>query len=76
MDIFSHPSLQLATIMATIIYSLIGVVVMLLGVTLFDKMFNLDLHKELVEDQNLAFGVLLGGLAIGISVIIAAAIIG
>lgn len=76
MDIFSHPSLQLATIIATIVYALIGVIIMLLSVMVFDKMFNLDLRKELVEDENLAFGVLLGCLAVGISIIIAASIVG
>jgi putative membrane protein len=63
-------------IIATIFYSGMGVFLMVTSLVLIDKLFKLDLHKELVEDQNVAFGVLFAGMSIAVSIIIAAAIIG
>ncbi len=63
-------------ILATIFYSFLGIILMISALLFFDKAFKLNLHKELVQDQNVAFGVLLAGIAIAISIIIGAAIIG
>ena len=76
MDLFSDPALNPAVILATIIYAVIGVVIMLICVVLFDKIFDLDLHKELVEDQNTAFGILLGGVSIALAIVIGSSIVG
>jgi putative membrane protein len=69
-----HPDLTFGPLFATIIYASTGVLLMIIFVVLFDKLFKLNLHQELVKDQNVAFGVLLAGVSIGISIIIAAAI--
>jgi len=76
MDFLAHPSFQVSTILATLFYALMGIVIMVISVIVFDKLFKLDLHKELVEDENMAFGILLAGVAIGIALIISASIIG
>lgn len=76
MDIFADPSFQISTIIATIFYAVIGILIMIMFVVVFDKMFNLDLHKELIEDENVAFGILLAGVAIAIAIIVAASITG
>lgn len=60
---------------STILYAALGIIILMLSVILFDKVFKLNLHKELVEDQNIAFGILLGGVSIAIAIIIASAII-
>ena len=67
--------LSLHTIGATLLYAVMGMLLMLIFMAVFDKLFKLNLHKELVEDQNQAFGTLLGGVAIGIAIIIAASIV-
>lgn len=60
------------TIIATILYGLIGVALCIVGYFLFDKLAGLNLKRELVEDQNIAIGVMLAGAFIGIAIVIAA----
>lgn len=69
-----HPDLQLSVIITSILYAVIGMTLMLSFIAIFDKVFKMNLHHELVEDQNVAFGILIAGVAVGISIIIAAAI--
>lgn len=57
-------------------YTVIGVIIMLACVFLSNYVFKLDLRKELLEDHNVAFGVMLGGLFIAIAIIVAASILG
>jgi uncharacterized membrane protein YjfL (UPF0719 family) len=76
MDIFSDPSFQLDVIAATIFYAVVGIVLMVVSIIVFDKMFKLDLRKELVEEHNTAFGILFAGVAVAMSIIVAASILG
>lgn len=57
-------------------YAVIGVLVMLGCVLLCNYVFKLDLRKELVHDQNVAFGIMLAGLFVAVSIIVAASITG
>jgi len=57
-------------------YSVVGVIIMLLCVLLSNFAFKLNLRKELLEDQNTAFGVMLAGLFVAIAIIVAASIVG
>ena len=59
----------------SVFYAIVGILILIITVISFDKIFKLNLHKELVEDQNVAFGVLFAGLSIAIAIIVAAAII-
>jgi putative membrane protein len=59
----------------SVFYAIIGILILITTVLSFDRMFKLDLKKELVEDQNVAFGLLVGGLSIAIAIIIAAAML-
>lgn len=61
---------------ATLAYALLGIFIMLLAITLVNKMFNLDVQRELVKENNTAFGVLFGCMTIAISIIIASTIVG
>lgn len=65
-----HPEL----ILSTIVYSLLGLFLMVLSVYVVDQIFKLNLRKELFKDQNTAFGIVLAGLFIAIAIIVAAAI--
>lgn len=60
------------TIIATILYGLIGVALCIVGYFVFDKLAGLNLKRELVEDQNIAIGIMLAGAFIGIAIVIAA----
>ena len=57
-------------------YTFIGVVIMVGCVLFCNYVFKLDLHKELTVDHNTAFGIMLAGLFIAVSIIVAASIIG
>lgn len=63
-------------IVAAVIYSAIGLVVLTVAIVLMSKLMPLPFWKEIEEDQNTALGVMVGSIVIGISIIIAAAIHG
>lgn len=47
---------------------------MVIFIVIIDQIFKLNLKKELFEDQNTAFGIVLAGIAIAVAIIIASAI--
>lgn len=59
---------------STILYSVLGIVLLLLTLVVANKLFHLNLHRELVDEHNTAFGVMIAGLAIAIGLIIAGTI--
>lgn len=67
--------LQLQYIVAALVYSAVGVAVFFISFLLLDLLTpKVSVWRELVEKQNLAFGVFLAGAALGIAIIIASAI--
>jgi uncharacterized membrane protein YjfL (UPF0719 family) len=58
----------------SLVYSLIGVAVFALAFMLMERIAPFSLRKELAEDDNVAVGVVLGSMMIGLSIIIASAI--
>ena len=53
--------LSLWAIVSTVLYGLIGILLFILGYLALDRFVRLDLRRELVEDQNVALGVMLAG---------------
>lgn len=64
----------LSHMLASIVYALIGVAIFAVAFVLIEKIAPFSLRKELAEDDNVAVGILLGAVVIGLSIIIAAAI--
>lgn len=60
----------------SILYALLGVLVFWLSFLALDKLTPYKLWDEIVEKQNLALGVVVAAMALGISIIVAAAIHG
>ena len=60
----------------SILYARIGVVVFWLAFVVIDKITPYDLWQELVEKQNVALGIVVGAMCLGISIIVAAAVHG
>ena len=58
------------------IFAACGIVIAILGYKLFDLFTPGDLHKEIVEKQNVAAAIVAGAIVLGICIIIAAAMIG
>ena len=60
----------------SILYSLLGTVVLLVFFYLIEKVMPFSMRKEIAEDHNTALGIILGAFIIGLSMIISAAIRG
>ncbi len=60
----------------SIVFALIGVVIFWLCFVIIDKITPYNLWEELVEKQNMALGVVVAAMCLGISIIVAAAIHG
>lgn len=60
-----------------LVFSGIGLVILAFGFILFDAMTpKVSIWKELVEKQNVAMGIFVGSLMIGIALIVSSAIHG
>ncbi len=66
--------LNIWDLLSTATYGLLGIALSVLGYLVFDLITPFSLGKELVEDKNVAVGIVVAGIIIGISIIIAAAV--
>ncbi len=60
----------------SIVYALIGVIVFWVSFVVIDKLTPYKLWEEIVEKQNRALALVVAAMALGISIIVAAAIHG
>jgi len=60
----------------SILYALIGVTVFWVSFIAIDKLTPYKLWEEIVEKQNMALAIVVGALALGVSIIVAAAVHG
>ena len=63
-----------AAFFGSILFALIGVAVFWICFIIIDKSTPVDMWNEIVEKQNLALGVVVAAMCLGISLIVAAAI--
>jgi uncharacterized membrane protein YjfL (UPF0719 family) len=68
------PWLNAASILGSILYALLGVIVFWLSFLIIDKLTPYHLWNEIVEKHNVALGIVVGSMSLGISIIVAAAI--
>ncbi len=61
---------------SSLVFALLGVAVFWLCFIIIDKLTPYDLWAEIVEKQNLALGVVVAAMSLGICIIVAAAIHG
>lgn len=64
----------LTNLVAALVFALLGIVVLILTFATVDWLTPYDLWGEITEKQNTALAIFIGAFAIGISIIIAAAI--
>ena len=64
----------ISNIIAAIVFAVLGIVTFVLAFVAIDRMTPYTLWKEIIDEHNTALAVLLGFIALGISIIIAAAI--
>jgi uncharacterized membrane protein YjfL (UPF0719 family) len=66
--------LKPAVILASVLYAVIGVMVLWVSFVVIDKLTPYKLWEEIVEKKNLALAVVVGAMFIAIGQIVAAAI--
>lgn len=62
-------------LLAAMIYAVLGIVIFVAGFILVDRLTPGSMWQELMEKHNVALGVTMAGIAIGLSIVIAAAIV-
>ncbi|MDD4955224.1 MAG: DUF350 domain-containing protein [Candidatus Omnitrophica bacterium] len=66
--------MHLGQVFGTIIYSILGVIIFICTYGLIAKLSPFSVKKEISEDHNVALGIIIGSVIIGLAIIIAAAI--
>ena len=66
--------LKPGVVLGSLVYALIGVIIFWLCFLIIDKITPYDLWGEIVEKQNVALGLVVAAMSLGICVIVAAAI--
>lgn len=62
-------------LLISIVYGLVGIALLIIGYYIFELVTPFSVKKELIEDQNIAIGVVIGAIILGMAIIIASAII-
>jgi hypothetical protein len=70
-----RPTTFVMSIVSTLVFSIIGIVIAILGFKLFDAAIHFNLEAEICEKQNIAVAILAGAMILGISLIIAATVL-
>ncbi|MFZ2989048.1 DUF350 domain-containing protein [Ideonella sp.] len=68
--------LKPAVVLGSVLYALIGVLLLWVSFALIDKLTPYKLWEEIVEHKNVALGIVVAGMFIAIGQIVAAAIHG
>ena len=71
-----HATTLVQAVAYMILFAAIGLVMAIAGYKLFDKFTPGDLHREIIENRNVAAAVLGGAIILGVCIIIAAAMLG
>ena len=69
-------SVLLEHLTAAVVFSALGIIVLVICFWLMEKLTPFSMVKEIEEDENVALSIVVGASVIGISLIIAAAIHG
>ncbi len=67
---------KVGAFVSSLVYSFVGVFIFWISFLIIDRLTPYHLWKELVEEKNVALAIVVGAIAIGICIIVAAAIHG
>lgn len=59
-----------------VLFAAVGIIAAIAGYKLFDKCTPGDLHREIVENKNVAAAIIAAAVILGVSIIIAASMLG
>jgi uncharacterized membrane protein YjfL (UPF0719 family) len=63
-----------AVVLGSVLYAVIGVLIFWISFLIIDRITPYNLWEEIVEKQNMALGVVVAAMSLGICIIVAAAI--
>lgn len=63
-------------LLAVVVFSLIGIIVFIGGLFLIEKLTPFSINHEILEEHNTAVAIVLASIVIGMSLIIAASVLG
>lgn len=66
--------LTIGAVGSTLLYTGLGIIILVVAVALLNKAFGFNIHHELVKDNNIAVGIVIAGLAVAIAIIISGTI--
>ena len=70
------PGIKSLLIVATLAFSIVGILLFALAFWIIVKVSPFSVRKELEDDQNVALGIVIGAVIIGIALIVSAAVHG
>jgi len=68
------PDTLTSNVIAALLFALLGITVFLVAFVVIDRLTPYALWKEIIEKHNTALAILIGAVALGMSIIVAAAI--
>lgn len=71
-----HPESLLQAVGYMLLFAFIGILVAIVGYRIFDLCTPGDLHKEIVQNKNVAAALIGGAIILGVCIIVAAAMLG
>ena len=63
-----------ANVIAAIVFAFLGIALLVAAFFAFDRLTPYRLWKEIIDEHNTALAILIGAIALGMSIIVAAAI--
>jgi hypothetical protein len=70
-----RPDSFIMAIVSTLVFGMIGIIVAIVGFKLYDAVTPFHIEREICEKQNIAVAILSGSMILGISLIVAAAVL-
>ena len=61
-------------LIAAVLFALLGIIIFVIAFVVVDKLTPGDLWHDIIRDRNTAMAIVMAGISIGLSIIIAAAI--
>lgn len=65
-----QPRTMMESILSTVVFSVIGIVLAIVGFKLFDLVIRFDVEREICEKNNIAAAILAGAVVLGICLIV------
>lgn len=66
--------MALESLLNAVMYAILGVILLVSSFVVWDKLTPYDLWKQIVEEKNVALAIFAGAMALGIAIIVAAAV--